>query len=80
MAEKRRISNIHRYAISLSNCPKLSDNPRITTVEYTVESKVGMYFDAGHSEKIAHSECDISKNSRKAGGQSEPSNTIAVIL
>ena len=36
MAEKRRISNIHRYAISLSNCPKLSDNPRIKTVEYTV--------------------------------------------
>jgi len=33
MAEKRRISNIHRYAISLSNCPKLSDNPRIKTVE-----------------------------------------------
>ncbi|MBW7989938.1 MAG: hypothetical protein FVQ84_07985 [Planctomycetes bacterium] len=31
-------------------------------------------------EKIAHSECDISKNSRKAGGQSEPSNTIAVVL
>ena len=23
-------------AISLSNCPKLSDNPRIKTVEYTV--------------------------------------------
>jgi len=36
MAEKRRILNIHRYAISLSNCPKLSDNPRIKTVEYTV--------------------------------------------
>ncbi len=37
MAEKRRILtvvrqvlNIHRYAISLSNCPKLSDEPRIT--------------------------------------------------
>jgi len=26
----------NRYAISLSNCPKLSDNPRIKTVEYTV--------------------------------------------
>jgi hypothetical protein len=36
MDEKRRISNIHRYAISLSNCPKLSNNPRIRTVEYTV--------------------------------------------
>ncbi|HUU20454.1 MAG TPA: hypothetical protein VMW72_25115 [Sedimentisphaerales bacterium] len=36
MAEKRRISNIHRYAISLSNCPKLSDEPRIKPVEYTV--------------------------------------------
>jgi len=36
MAEKRRISNINRYAISLSNCPKLSSNPRIKTVEYTV--------------------------------------------
>jgi len=24
------------YAISLSNCPKLSDNPRIKTVEHTV--------------------------------------------
>ncbi len=24
------------YAISLSNCPKLNDNPRIKTVEYTV--------------------------------------------
>jgi len=36
MAEKRRISNIHRYAISLWNCPKLSDNPRIKTVEYIV--------------------------------------------
>ena len=36
MAEKRRISNIHLYAISLSNCPILSDNPRIKTVEYTV--------------------------------------------
>ncbi len=35
MAEKRRILNIQRYAISLSNCPKLSDNPRIKTVEYT---------------------------------------------
>jgi hypothetical protein len=28
------ISNLD--AISLSNCPKLSDNPRIKTVEYTV--------------------------------------------
>ena len=43
MAEKRRILtvvrqvlNIHRYAISLSNSPKLSDNPRIKTVKYTV--------------------------------------------
>ena len=26
-------------AISLSNCPKLSDNPRIKTVEYTVDSQ-----------------------------------------
>jgi len=36
MAEKKRISNIHRYAISLSNCTKLSDKRRIKTVEYTV--------------------------------------------
>jgi len=28
------ISNLD--AISLSNCPKLSDNPRIKTVKYTV--------------------------------------------
>jgi len=32
MAEKRRISNIQRYAISLSNCPKLSDNTRVSRV------------------------------------------------
>jgi len=34
--DKGRILNIHRYAISLSNCQKLSDNPRIKTVEYRV--------------------------------------------
>ena len=47
------ISNLD--AISLSNCPKLSGNPRIKTVEYTVESKVGTYLHTGGSEKIAHS-------------------------
>jgi len=31
---EKEISNLD--AISLSNCPKLSDNPRIKTVEYTV--------------------------------------------
>ncbi len=31
---RKEISNLD--AISLSNCPKLSDNPRIKTVEYTV--------------------------------------------
>ena len=54
------------YAISLSNCPKLSDNPRIKTVEYTVESNVGKYFDTGHSGKIAHSEWRFWKDSRKS--------------
>ena len=32
-----RTSRPHNvYATGLSNCPKLSDNPRIKTVEYTV--------------------------------------------
>jgi hypothetical protein len=30
-----------RYATGLSNCPKLSDNPRIKTVEYTVACALG---------------------------------------
>ena len=48
----KEISNLD--AISLLNCPKLSDNPRIKTVEYTVKRKFGMYFDTGHSEKNPH--------------------------
>jgi len=36
----KEISNLD--AISLSNCPKLSDNPRILTVEYTVACTAGL--------------------------------------
>ena len=41
------------YATGLLNCPKSSSNARIITVEYTVESKVGMYFETGRCEKIS---------------------------
>ena len=52
-------------AISLSNCPKLSDNPRIKTVEYTVESKVGTYLHTGGSEKNGLQVCsELSKYSQ----------------
>ena len=36
---REEISNLD--AISLLNCPKLSDNPRIKTVEYTVVAAAG---------------------------------------
>ncbi len=52
MAEKRRILNIHRYAISLLNCPKLSDNPRIKTVEYTVFGASVGYVGFGNGRHI----------------------------
>ena len=45
----KEISNLD--AISLSNCPKLSDNPRIKTVEYTVESTISTYLHKCGSEK-----------------------------
>jgi len=32
-------STSNLYATGLSNCPKLSDNPRIKTVEYTVVNR-----------------------------------------
>jgi len=43
MAKKRRISNIHRYAISLSNWPKLSDNQRITLLRLAQLRRAGKW-------------------------------------
>ncbi len=55
--------------ISLSNCPKLSDNPRIKTVEYTVAgnrcSEQGASL-AGQIEAIAVSLDETADESRTA--------------
>jgi len=56
--------------------------PRIITVEHTVEGKVGMYFDTGHSEKIPHSRCDSKRTfclSRKVAGLS-PKIKIFILM